>query len=300
MLLPFVLAQLTIWSEEAARDRYMRNLFREGDTPPHAIIVAQRQQRPRLLDQHYYFVNGRVAAPSDYSKPDQDDWGEYYGELGRMYEEATQAVSNRTAQSFDEWVVEHVHFVVSENGPAGAHNIEQALQMNGDSVDIHMVGTSVGGTAIISYLSEAMRGEIPLDRRIRSVMIVDSPLGTRPPFAPANVVDGLMNGLQASSMRSDVAFGLGVWAEASHVVIFTVDSRQDIVGFDPLPGVANDANPVYLQDDAPPVSAYLKCNSVLCQLGNLADFLDLGSTWHIYTGSHMAISAREFIDEHWR
>ena len=33
---------------------------------------------------------------------------------------------------------------------------------------------------------------------------------------------------------------------------------------------------------------------------HLEEFLDLGSTWHIYTGSHMSNSARHFIDEHWR
>lgn len=298
--LPFILAQLTTWTEEADRDRHLQALRTTITASPHALLVVQGRVRPQLLDQHYYFVNGRVASPSDYCEPDEKDWGEYYAELGRLYEQASRAVNSQPAQSFEEWAGEHVRFVAAVNGPAGAHNIAQALQMNSDRGDIHMVGTSVGGTAIISYLSEAMRDETPLDRRIRSVMTIDSPLGTRPPFAPADLVDGLMNGLQATSMRSDVAFGLGEWAETSNIAMFTVDTRQDIVGYDPLPGVANDANPLYPQSDTPPVSAYLKCDSVLCQLGNLGDFLDLGSTWHIYTGSHMATSAREFIDRHWR
>jgi len=299
-MLPFILGQLSVVTEEAARDKYMQALQAKDDRAPLAMSVAQTRIRPPMLDQHYYFVNGRVAAPSDYSAPDAGDWGEYYAELGRLYKEEAQDVGYQTAQSFEEWAKEHVHFVASENGPAGAHNIAQALQTNSTGGDIHIVGTSVGGTAIMSYLSEAMRGEVPFDRRIRSILTVDSPLGTRPPFAPADLVDGLMNGLQASSMRSDLAVGLGEWAQASNIVMLTVDTRQDIVGYDPLPDVANDPNPTYLQSDTPPVSAYLDCGSLLCQLGHLADYLDLGSTWHIYTGSHMANSAKQFIDQHWR
>src|SRR5436190_11647832 len=90
VFLPIILAQITTWTEEAARDRSMQALFTKINTAPHAITVAQGQVRPGLLDQHYYFVNGRATAPSDYSVPDAGDWVEYYAELGRLYRGAMQ------------------------------------------------------------------------------------------------------------------------------------------------------------------------------------------------------------------
>jgi hypothetical protein len=162
------------------------------------------------------------------------------------------------------------------------------------------VGTSGGGTAIVNYLSQALRGEVALDRRIRSVLIVDAPLGTHTAVPGDDIVSEGLGALMASSIKSDVQAGIGQWARAANIVILTVDTWQDVVEHDPLPGVANDDHPVYPQADTPPAPTYPACTSLLCRLVYLPEYLTLGSTWHIYTGSHMASSVRQFIDRYWR
>jgi hypothetical protein len=141
-----------------------------------------------------------------------------------------------------------------------------------------------------------MRGDVPFDRRIRSVMTVDSPLGYQHPFTG----DDLLSGFQAGSMKTDVEPGIGAWAMAAGIAILTIDTVQDIVGYDPLPGVPNDPNPTYSQAGTPPASTYIECRSLDCRLEHMAEHLDLGSVWHVYTGSHMADSARQFAEEHCR
>jgi pimeloyl-ACP methyl ester carboxylesterase len=252
--------------------------------------------RPPLLDRHYYFVNGCVAAPGECAEAGPDDWGEYYAEMRLLYEEAAQVAACEQAPAFEEWAAAHTHFITSQTAADGASSLVEALHENTASSDIHVVGTSAGGAAVFTYLSQAMRGEVPLDRRIRSVMTVDSPLGYQPPFTS----DDMLSGLQAGSMKTDVQSGIGEWAKAAGISMLTIDTRQDIVGYDPLPHVANDPSPTYPQGDTPPVSPYPACRSLPCRLEHMAEYLDLGSVWHTYTGSHMAESARQFAREHWR
>jgi hypothetical protein len=114
------------------------------------------------------------------------------------------------------------------------------------------------------------------------------------------MVSEAWDALLASGLKSDVQAGLGEWARAANIVILTIDTWQDVVGHDPLPNVANDAHPAYPQADTPPPPTYPTCPTLLCRLVYLPEYLNLGSTWHIYTGSHMASTARQFIDRYWR
>jgi hypothetical protein len=294
--LPLGLRQLSIVAEEATTVQYIEALRVAEVAPPLAGPAGLIEGLPPLLDRHYYFVNGCVAAPGDCAGAGPADWGEYYAELRLLYGEAAQAAECAQPQAFEQWAAGHTHFLTSETAAAGAYSLAQALKDNPASGDVHFVGTSAGGAAVFTYLSKAMRGEMPLHRRIRSVMTVDSPLGYQSPFT----TDDLLSGFQAGSMKTDVEPGIGEWAMAANIAILTIDTRQDIVGYDPLPHVANDPNPTYPQSDTPAVSAYLSCWSLPCRLEHMAEYLDLGSVWHIYTGSHMSDSARQFAGEHWR
>lgn len=293
--LPWVLEKLAVLTEETDKVGYIQALPTTSNLLPLAIPAVQTRARPELLDQHYYFVNGCVSAPRDCASPNPSHWGEYYTELHRLYE-AVQSTSRTPTQTFDEWAAEHAHFIISQIAPAGARSIERALEENRASGDIHIVGTSAGGAAVFTYLSQAMRGEVPFDSRIRSVLTVDSPLGYHLPLTPYNLVSGI----QASAMKTDVERGIGEWAKAAGITILTIDTRQDMVGYDAVPNIANDPNPTYPQSNTPPQPPYVGCSSAPCELEYAPGFLNLGSTWHIYTGSHMANSARQFIDKHWR
>jgi hypothetical protein len=288
IVLPLALVELSLSLQEARTGRYIEAL-RETGTAPAAAAPA----RPPLLDAHFYFVNGCVAAPGECGVAGPEDWGEYYAELRTLYEEAAGPMP---AIPFDRWAAGHAHFIMSESAAAGATGIALALGENEARGGAHLVGTSAGGAAVFTYLSQAMRGEVAFDGRIRSVLTVDSPLGYQPPFTG----DDLLNGLQAGSMKTDVEPGIGAWAGAAGIAMLTVDTVQDIVGYDPLPGVPNDPDPVYPQADTPPESAYPTCRSLPCQIEHVSEYLDLGSVWHVYTGSHMADSARQFAREHWR
>lgn len=304
LILPLVLGAISISTEEASADGYIRALYTVRNTPPLAtatvIRAAQSWPYPPLLDQHYYFVRGCVASPRDCTNATAGDWGEYYAELQALYEAAAKSADDSQPQPFNRWAKEHTHFMLSLIAPAGAAGIARALAENKSSGDIHIIGTSAGGAAVFTYLSEAMRGEVPMDTRIRSVITVDSPLGYSIPFRSGDTVNGLLMGFQASAMKTDMQTGLGKWLRAANIEVLTVDTRQDVVGYDALPDIADDSEPVYAQVDTPTMSAYSICNSLPCQVEHFMEFLDLGSTWHIYTGSHMANSARQFIDDHWR
>ncbi len=293
--LPLWLDDLSFAVQRATTNQYIEALDVTVSPPPPAL-PAVLPGRPPMLDRHYYFVNGCVAAPGDCAAVGPDHWGEYYAELRRLYEEAAQAAVGEQAQPFEQWAAGHAHFIMSETAAGGAQSIAQTLSENISSADVHIVGTSAGGAAVFTYLSQAMRDEVPFDGRIRSVMTVDSPLGYQPPFTSGD----LLTGLQAGSMKTDVEPGIGAWASAAGIAMLTIDTVQDIVGYDPLPGVPNDAHPVYRQSDTPPASAYTACKSLPCQIEHMSEHLDLGSVWHVYTGSHMADSAKQFIDEHWR
>jgi hypothetical protein len=289
IILPLGLVELSLSVQEETAGLYIEAL-QETSGPPAASAPAF------LLDAHFYFVNGCVAAPGACGGAGPADWGEYYAELRSRYEEAAQAAGREQALPFDEWAAGHAHFILSESAAAGATGIAQGLSDNTADGEVHVVGTSAGGAAVFTYLSQAMRGDVPFDRRIRSVMTVDSPLGYQFPFTG----DDLLSGFQAGSMKTDVEPGIGAWAKAAGIAILTIDTVQDIVGYDPLPDVPNDPNPTYSQAGTPPASTYIECRSLDCRLEHMAEHLNLGSVWHVYTGSHMADSARKFAEEHWR
>jgi hypothetical protein len=207
--------------------------------------------------------------------------------LNRLYDEAVASVTGGEPQpSFEEWAAEHVHFISAQTAADGAYQLGQVLPQNPTQADIHMVGTSAGGASIFSYLGRALRGEVSLDPRVRSGIAVDSPLGFQFPFRSGDI----FLGIQAGVMKSDIELGMGEWAKAANISLFTVNTLNDIVNHATIPDVPDDNAPVYPQADVPPTP---NPDSIL-------DKLSQGSTWHIYTGSHMADSTREFMEEHWR
>src|SRR4051812_966597 len=289
--LPIVLGVLSVNNEEAAGEQAARDLSAAA-TATAAVastgtVETSTQGRPRLLDQHYYFVNGCVSAPVDCGKADGDTWGEYYTELSRLYSEAANSAADKEqVQPFDQWAKSHVHFLSGQTAAAGAYEIEKALPRNRDPADIHMIGTSAGGASIFFYLAQVMRGEVELDRRIRSGVAVDSPLGFQFPFRSSD----LFLGIQAGAMKSAVELNIGEWAKAANISLFTVNTPNDVVNHETIPSVPDDNAPVYPPDSTPPTP----------NPDSFVDKLTKGTTWHIYTGSHIAESTRQFMQEHWR
>jgi len=293
LIVPFILLGLSITTEQAAGEDAAQKLSATATAGAASGGATQTpstgaQARPRLLDQHYYFVNGCVSAPVDCGKADGGTWGEYYTELGKLYDEAAASVAGQEQlPTFDEWAKTHVHFLSGQTGAAGDYEIEQSLPQNTDPGDIHMIGTSAGGAALFFYLSRAIRGDVQLDKRIRSAIAVDSPLGFQFPFRASD----LFLGIQAGAMKSDVELSIGDWARAANISLFTVNTPNDVVNHETVPDVPDDNAPVYpTESNTPPTP----------NPANPLEQLTVGSTWHVYTGSHMAESTRQFMEEHWR
>jgi hypothetical protein len=285
--LPIALNVLAINSEEASANAAVQEIQLTQTAVPAPTSQAAAVGRPRILDQHYYFVNGCVSAPVDCGQADGNTWGEYYQELKRLYEEAAASITTGDpALPFDQWATEHVHFISARTAADGAYNLEQMLPQNQSQADFHMIGTSAGGASIFSYLGRALRGQITLDRRLRSAIAVDSPLGFQFPFRSGDV----FLGIQAGAMKSDIEVGIGEWSKAAAISLFTVNTPNDIVNHEVVPEVPDDPAPVYPDESAPATPIP----------NNIGQALTQGSTWHIYTGSHMAESTQKFMEEHWR
>src|SRR5436190_10611715 len=290
LIVPLILGVWSVNAEQTSGEKAAQAVIATATATsanaPAATAQPGAQARPLLLDQHYYFVNGCVSASVDCGKAGAGNWGEYYQELSKLYGEAAASVAGKEqVPTFDEWAKTHVHFLSARTAADGAYEIEQALPQNTAQSDFHMIGTSAGGASIFAYLSRALRGEVPLDKRIRSAIAVDSPLGFQFPFRSTD----LFTGIQAGAMKSDVELKIGEWAKAANISLFAVNTPNDIVNHETVPDVPEDAAPVYPAESVPPTPE-----------SNPMARLTQGSAWHVYTGSHMAESTQKFMEDHWR
>src|SRR3954466_6769594 len=77
LVLPLALGALSVTTEQAAGENAAREMEAPATAAPAATAQPNAQARPRLLDQHYYLVNGCVSAPVGCGKSTGDTWGEY-------------------------------------------------------------------------------------------------------------------------------------------------------------------------------------------------------------------------------
>jgi hypothetical protein len=285
----FALAAVTARSEEAHREAYL------ASAPP-AGAAAQTPSGP-LSDSHIYFISGCVSNPGDCGKAGPGNWTQYHVYLRELYTSGARPPGVLSNLAFDVWAREHLHFLNARTSPEGSFALNAALRANSTAGDIHLAGSSVGGSAIISYLSQAMRGEVALDPRVRDVLTIDAPLGFQSPFSLSDLPLGLPAGL----LKSDVAPGVGEWSGRMGITILSLDTPNDIVGHEPVPGVAHDPAPLYGGPDTPSLPQISDdCRSIFCRLFSFIEILSSRNSWHTYTGDHMSDAARRFIEERWR
>lgn len=156
LALPLVLGKLAMAMDEATKQRAIQALRVAVIPSPSTMPETQPGGRADLLNRYYYFVSGCVAPPGACVSTIPENWGEYYAELRTLYEQAAKSTAGTQAPVFADWAGEHAPLILSTSAPAGALIIAQRLADNHTTGDIHMVGTSAGGTAIVNYLSRAM------------------------------------------------------------------------------------------------------------------------------------------------
>jgi hypothetical protein len=289
LALPLALAAITESIETSSRNAYL------ADAPVH--LVAGRGAPGDITDRHIYFISGCVSNPGDCGSAGPGNWTEYHVFLRELYLAAPQKPGAYIFFGYDTWGEDHLHFRNARTSTEGAFALKEALSRNDLPGDIHLAGSSVGGSAIITYMSQAMRGEAPWDPRIRDVLTIDAPLGFQPPFA----LSDLPLGFPAGGMKSDVEPGLAEWARLMDVRVLTLDTPYDILSHEQLPGIAHDPNAFYPGTDTPSKPFIDEnCRSGICQLFSFIEIASRRIGWHTYTGDHLSVPARRFIEENWR
>jgi hypothetical protein len=248
-------------------------------------------------DQHFYFLNGCVFNPLDCGLANRSSWEEYYQALGAVYVRVQNLPGLDNAHSaalYAAWADTHIFYLSARTAPEGAAQLDDLLHQDTETRVVHLTGTSVGGASIFSYFSQAMRGEVSLDSRLRDAVVVDAPLGFQFPLT----ADNLWSGIAAGFVKSDVQPGLGAWARRQGLRLLTVATPDDIVIHDPLPDVPIDAAPQYRNPDTPPrVAPGLACRGLPCAIVNVMREFIVRNAWHLYTGGHSPDSVRAFYQE---
>ena len=264
-----------------------------------APALESPQPNTGMLANHYYFLSGCVSNPGDCGKAHGGSWGEYYVTLHAIYDEA--AIEARDAggavwPAFETWARDHTHFINSRTTTEGTPALVESLAEILSGGKIHLLGTSVGGSVALAYLSRAMRGQIDFDPRMASAAIVDAPLGFQFPMQASDIGPGL----QAGYLKSDVQSRIGEWLRIRGIPVLTVDTQYDVIAHDAVPDVPYDQNPRY-GDDQPPKPVFdPDCQLPMCQTANFFESVTIRNAWHDYTGSHIPGSVAAFMREHWR
>jgi pimeloyl-ACP methyl ester carboxylesterase len=252
-----------------------------------------------MLANHYYFLSGCVSNPGDCGKAHGGSWGEYYLTLRAIYDEvATEArdAGGAAWPAFETWATDHTHFINTRTTTEGSPALDESLAEILTGGKIHLLGTSVGGSVALAYLSRAMRGQTKLDPKLASAAIVDAPLGFQFPMQAIDIGPGI----QAGFLKSDVQSRIGEWLRIRGIPVLTVDTQYDIIGHDPVPGVSYDPNPRYGDDQPARPVLDPDCQVPMCQTANFFESVTIRNAWHEYTGSHIPGSVAEFMREHWR
>jgi hypothetical protein len=252
-----------------------------------------------MLTNHYYFISGCVSNPGDCGKAHGGSWGEYYLALRAIYDEAAAEVARAGGAAwppFDTWAREHTHFINTRTTPEGTLALEKSLGEILSGGEVHLLGTSVGGSVALAYLSRAMRGQVRFDPRVSSAAIVDAPLGFQFPMQ----AEDFGPGIQAGFLKSEVHSRIGPWLRIWGIPVLTVDTQYDIIAHDPVPGVQYDPNPEYGADQPPRPLIDPDCQLPMCQTANFFESVTIRNAWHNYTGNHIPGSVADFMREQWR
>jgi hypothetical protein len=127
------------------------------------------------------------------------------------------------AQGWEAWQAEHVHAVQFRRAEAGANQLAELLadpRMAG--VAAHLIGHSVGGAAILCYLTGVRAGHLPTPAgHVRTAVTLDAAVSG---FA------GVWSGMRAFARRgeTDALHGLGAWALQRGISLLTISNERDI------------------------------------------------------------------------
>lgn len=181
---------------------------------PHDLIVLLR---------------GMPVAPWIPLRAAADVWATWLGQLERLWEEwntATnlpQPAGEPERGRWDAWREEHVVPLQMRCVSAGIRQLISLLEHQATGREaVHLVGHSVGGATVLTYLAALRAGRLPLPPlRLRTAITLD---------AAVTGISGIWSGARRSlrETASHRLNGLGAWAAQRGVALVTASNEWDI------------------------------------------------------------------------
>jgi hypothetical protein len=170
------------------------------------------------------------VAPWMHLRPADDVWAAWLHGLRVLWlswlngdAAATEAGANRANQGWDEWQARHVHTLEFRRAEPGSERLAELLAAphlaHGEA---HLVGHSVGGAAVLRYLTGVRAGRLPAPRaRVRAAITLD---------AAVSGIAGVWSGARTFTQRgaSEGFVGLGAWAREHDINLITICNERDI------------------------------------------------------------------------
>jgi hypothetical protein len=170
------------------------------------------------------------VAPWMRLRPVEDVWAAWFGGLRALWaswadgsDELAPAAARPADQGWSAWRERYVHTLEFRRALPGSERLAELLaspQMA--DMAAHLVGHSVGGAAVLRYLSGVRAGRLPAPRaRVSAAITLD---------AAMSGVAGMWSGARtfARSGSSERLDGLGAWARQHTVNLITISNEHDI------------------------------------------------------------------------
>lgn len=210
--------------------------------PASAWLAEVRLPSPQRQD-HVIFLRGLPVAPWMSTRPWQLVWSTWLARLEVLFHEwqATSAASDVTSDAADwvTWRESHVHSMEARRVERGLDTLRQVLsdlitQMHArsgagpsEARGIHLVGHSVGGAVILTYLAElrAHPQEMPAVS-LRSALTLDAAVsGLAGAWSGAK---SYLHRLTGNSIMGQSLLGLNQWATEQDMRVLTVSNSGDV------------------------------------------------------------------------
>ncbi|HEY7832380.1 MAG TPA: hypothetical protein VIG30_02340 [Ktedonobacterales bacterium] len=172
-------------------------------------------------------LRGMPVAPWVPLRAASDVWAAWLAQLERLWTQwiadPLQAIPAPDAANWDAWRGDHIISLETRRvGPA----IRLLVDLLGSSPStretVHLVGHSVGGAAILTYLAQVRANRLPLPApRLRTAITLDAAVS-----GVAGVWSGARRALGTTVGRG--MDGLGVWAARRGLALVTATNRHDI------------------------------------------------------------------------
>lgn len=174
-------------------------------------------------------LRGMPVAPWIPLRATADVWATWLGQLERLWAEWNEAALIRLPEDepvhtrWDTWRDGHVVSLQTRRVMEGMRQLMSLLERQAATHDgVHLVGHSVGGATVLTYLAALRAGRLPIPPlRLRTAITLDAAV-----TGMAGIWSGARRALlETTSKRLN---GLGAWAAQQGVALVTASNEWDV------------------------------------------------------------------------